>query len=197
MAWVKPPPPVPVTAAMVAPANPYVGYPRYDQVGDWYMGVTGNGVDVSLASLAKAGRASATDTVATGPVTRAQKTAAIPGMGAILADITKDYGQYAGQTGRTGYVVPRSPYPDATSPPVVGGVSPSTVVAAGGTAITISGAAFTGATGVTIGGTACTSVVVVSSSTITALSPAKAAGPYNLIVTTPNGPSVGYPVTSA
>jgi hypothetical protein len=187
MAWVKPPPPVPITAAMVAPANPYAGYPRYDQAGDWYMGVTGNGVDVSLPSLAKAGRASATDTVATAPVTRAQKTAAIPGMGAILGDLGKDYGIYANQTGRTGPVLHYAAYPDKTSPPILTSVVPANGPNAGGTAITLSGAGFTGATGVAMGGTACTSVVVVNSNTITAVTPAKTNGLYSVIVTTPNG----------
>ena len=86
----------------------------------------------------------------------------------ILDDLGKDYGIYAGGAGRTGYITPQAPYPDATSPPTVTNVSPASGVAAGGTAITITGSGFTGATGVTVGGTAATAVVVVNSYTITA-----------------------------
>ena len=61
--------------------------------------------------------------------------------------------------------------------------------AAGGTAVTIAGIGFTGATSVTFGGTSATSVVVVDANTITANSPAKAAGTYDVRVTTPIGTS--------
>ena len=46
----------------------------------------------------------------------------------------------------------------------------------GGTAITITGTSLTGATSVTVGGVAATSVVVVSSISITAVTPAGTAG---------------------
>ena len=62
----------------------------------------------------------------------------------IVDDLGKDYGIYAGGAGRTGYVTPQSPYPDATSPPVVTNVSPAGGGLAGGTAITITGIGFTG-----------------------------------------------------
>jgi hypothetical protein len=71
----------------------------------------------------------------------------------------------------------------------VASVTPATGLAAGGTAVTISGTGFTGATAVTFGGTPATAVVVVSANTITATSPAKAAGTYDVRVTTPNGTS--------
>jgi IPT/TIG domain len=78
---------------------------------------------------------------------------------------------------------------DTSLLPGVTSVSPNTGLAAGGTAVTISGTGFTGATGVTFGGTAATAVVVVNATTITCTSPAKAAGTYDVRVTTPNGQS--------
>lgn len=57
----------------------------------------------------------------------------------------------------------------------------------GGILFTITGTLFTGATGVTFGGTAATSVTVVNATTITCVSPAKAAGLYDVAVTTPAG----------
>jgi len=78
---------------------------------------------------------------------------------------------------------------DTPLQPSVSSISPNTGLAAGGTAVTISGINFTGATGVTFGGTAATAVAVVNANTITCTSPAKAAGTYDVVVTTPNGTS--------
>ena len=67
------------------------------------------------------------------------------------------------------------------------GISPSSGPIGGGTPITITGTNFTGATGVTINGVPATSVVVVNSTTITAVTPPGTAGPQNVVVTTPGG----------
>ena len=72
------------------------------------------------------------------------------------------------------------------APPTISSVSPATGSTAGGTAITITGAALTGATSVTVGGVAATSVVV-SSTSVTAVTPAGTVGAKNVAVTTPNG----------
>ena len=77
------------------------------------------------------------------------------------------------------------------SPPTVTGISPSSGPIAGGTAVTIAGANFTGATSITIGGIAPTSVTVVSATSITATTPAHAAGAVNVVVTTPAGTGTG------
>ena len=67
--------------------------------------------------------------------------------------------------------------------PTVTSVSPNNGPVAGGTAVTITGTNFaTGAT-VTFGSTAATSVVVVSSTTITAKTPAGSAGAVTVTVT--------------
>ena len=69
----------------------------------------------------------------------------------------------------------------------ISSVSPSFGSAAGGTAITIAGKNFTGATSVMIGGIPATSFVVVSATSITAVSPIGSAGAKDVVVTTPAG----------
>jgi hypothetical protein len=68
--------------------------------------------------------------------------------------------------------------------PTITSVSPLQGALAGGTSITVTGTGFTSSvTSLTIGGTACTSVVRVSATSITALTPAKTAGTYDVVVT--------------
>lgn len=67
------------------------------------------------------------------------------------------------------------------------GVSPSLGAASGGTGVTLTGVGLTGATGVTFGGTAATSVNVVNSTTVTAVTPAHAAGAVDVVITTSSG----------
>lgn len=72
--------------------------------------------------------------------------------------------------------------------PTVTKLSPSGGNPAGGTAVTITGTGFmsTGTTSVTFGGSAATSVTVVNSTTITAVSPAHATGSVDVQVTNPD-----------
>ena len=74
--------------------------------------------------------------------------------------------------------------------PTVTSISPTTGSTAGGTAITITGTDFSGASAVTIGGTAVTNFTVVNSTTITATTPAHAAGAASVLVTTATGTNV-------
>jgi hypothetical protein len=67
------------------------------------------------------------------------------------------------------------------------GVTPSSGPIAGGTTVTITGTNLTGATAVTFGGTPATGVTVVNPTAITATTPAHAAGPADVSVTTPGG----------
>jgi hypothetical protein len=184
--------PVPITPAMLQPANPNCDKPRYSGggvAGDWVGGQTGNDVNASTANVAVARSGSANIEPDYAPRTQTHKgNLMVPPLN-VGADIGIDYGPYTGLAGRTGVITPKTPYPDATSPPAVASVIPGTGLAAGGTAVTISGTNFTGATGVTFGGTAATAVTVVNAGTITATSPAKAAGTYDVIVTTPKGTS--------
>lgn len=83
--------------------------------------------------------------------------------------------------GVSDHYVPPPPVPTITT------VAPATGVAAGGTAVTITGTNFTGATGVTFGGTAGTAFTVVSATSITVTSPAHAVGAVSVVVLHPNG----------
>ena len=71
-------------------------------------------------------------------------------------------------------------------PPFIASVAPGQGTIVGGTPITISGAYFTGATSVTIGGAPATNMIVVSSTTITAVTPAHATGSVSITITTPS-----------
>ena len=73
------------------------------------------------------------------------------------------------------------------APPTVTSVSPNNGPVAGGTAVTITGTNFAAGATVTLGGTAATNVVVASSTTITATTPAHAAGAVTATVTNSNG----------
>ena len=73
------------------------------------------------------------------------------------------------------------------APPTITNVSPASGPVAGGTKITITGTNFTGTTSVTVGAIAAKNVVVVSSSSITAITPANSVGPKGVGVTAPGG----------
>jgi len=73
------------------------------------------------------------------------------------------------------------------APPTITNVSPTSGPVAGGTKITITGTNFTGTTSVTVGAIAAKNVVVVSSSSITAITPAHSVGAKGVGVTAPGG----------
>ena len=90
----------------------------------------------------------------------------------------------------------------ASSPsPTVLSVSPTSGSANGGTAVSITGTNFASGDSVTFGGTAATNVTVVSGTSITATTPAHAAGAVNVVVTNSSGQSGtlanGYTYTSS
>ena len=76
----------------------------------------------------------------------------------------------------------------STPAPAVSSLSPKTGVNAGGTAVTITGTAFTGATSVHFGTVSATGVTVNSATSISATSPA-GTGTVDVTVTTPSGTS--------
>ncbi len=67
------------------------------------------------------------------------------------------------------------------------GITPASGSASGGTGVTLTGTGLTGATSVSFGGLAATSVNVVNSSTITAVTPAGVTGAVDVVVSTPAG----------
>ncbi len=73
--------------------------------------------------------------------------------------------------------------------PTVTSVSPNSGSIDGGTAVTITGANFVSGATLTVGGTAATDVTVVSSTSITATTPAHSAGAANVVVTNSDGQS--------
>jgi hypothetical protein len=77
----------------------------------------------------------------------------------------------------------------STAAPTVTAVSPPSGSTSGGTAATITGTNFAAGASVTFGGTAATNVVVVSGTSITATTPAHAAGTVNVVVTNSTGQS--------
>lgn len=73
--------------------------------------------------------------------------------------------------------------------PRVSSVSPGSGTRNGGTAVTIAGAGFISGATVTFGGNSATKVGVISTTSITATTPAHAVGPVNVVVTNPDGTS--------
>lgn len=73
--------------------------------------------------------------------------------------------------------------------PAITSLTPTSGPTTGGTVVTITGTGFTGATGVTFGGTAGTAFSVVSATEIIVTTPAHAAGPFDVVVQSPNGDS--------
>ena len=77
----------------------------------------------------------------------------------------------------------------AATGPTVSSVAPGAGTNAGGTSVRITGTGFLSGATVSFGGTAATNVSVVSSTSITATTPAHAPGQVNVTVTNPNGQS--------
>jgi phosphoesterase family protein/IPT/TIG domain-containing protein/phospholipase D-like protein len=83
-------------------------------------------------------------------------------------------------------ILPKTTGGGTSSPPSVATVSPTSGSTVGGTAITITGSAFQAGATVSLGGVAATSPVVVNSTTITATTPAHAAGVVDVAVRNPD-----------
>jgi hypothetical protein len=71
-------------------------------------------------------------------------------------------------------------------PPTLTSVTPNSGTTLGGTAVTLTGTNFVAGATVSFGGTAATGVTVVSATSITATTPAHAAGAVNVVVTNPD-----------
>ena len=142
-------------------------------------GVTITGTNLTGATGVKFGTASATSVVV---VSSTSVTATSPAGAAGVVDVTVT------TPGGTSAASPTDEFTYGLAP-TVAAVTPNTGPTAGGTGVTITGANLTGATAVDFGTNAATSVVVVSGTSITATSPAGAAGVVDVTVTTPNGTS--------
>lgn len=82
-----------------------------------------------------------------------------------------------------------APVLDTPAAPVIYSLSDTTGPAAGGEIVIVTGNGFNGATAVTVGGTAATDWQVDSNTKLTLITPPKAAGSHNVIITTPAGSS--------
>lgn len=82
-----------------------------------------------------------------------------------------------------------APALDTPAAPVVYSLSDTSGPTAGGEIVIVTGYGFTGATAVTVGGTAATDWQVDSQTQVTLITPAKVAGPHNVVITTPAGAS--------
>jgi Domain of unknown function (DUF1929)/IPT/TIG domain len=115
--------------------------------------------------------------------------------GAVTVTVTNTDAQSGPLTNGFTYTTPANPAPTVT------GVTPTSGTTAGGTPVTITGTGFLAGATVAFGTTAATSVTVVSSTSITATTPAHAAGAVNVVVTNTDAQSGaltgGYTYTSA
>jgi hypothetical protein len=143
--------------------------------------VTISGTGFAAGATVKFGTTSATSVNVVGSTTI---TAVAPAhaSGAVNVVVTNPGGQSA--TSANGYS-----YTGGIAAPTVSGVSPTSGPTAGGTSVTISGTGFAAGATVTFGGTNATGVVVNNSTTITATTPAHAAGAVDVVVTNSGGQS--------
>ena len=143
--------------------------------------VTISGTGFAVGATVKFGNTSATNVNVVGSTTI---TAVAPAhnSGAVNVVVTNPGGQSA--TSTNGYS-----YTGGVAAPTVSGVNPTSGPTAGGTSVTISGTGFAAGATVTFGGTNATGVVVNNSTTITATTPAHAAGAVDVVVTNSTGQS--------
>jgi hypothetical protein len=160
---------VPTYTSIVPAAGPVAGGNSVTITGTGFTGATA----VTFGGTAATGITVVSDTTITA-------TAPAHAVGAVSIVVTTPGGTATGTNAYTYAAVPTF-----TS------ILPVSGTAAGGTSVTITGTGFTGATAVTFGGTAATSFTVVSATSITATTPAHAAGVVNVVITTPGGTATG------
>src|ERR1700687_5090743 len=82
-----------------------------------------------------------------------------------------------------GTIKPNTPNPPTNPAPTVTSITPNSGTINGGTAVTITGTGFLAGAPVSLGGAPATGVTLVSSTSITATTPAHVAGAVNVMVT--------------
>ena len=142
--------------------------------------VTISGTGFAVGATVKFGTTSATNVNVVGSTTITAVTPA-RSSGSVNVVVTNPGGQNA--TSNNGYT-----YAGAAAP-TVSSVNPTSGPTAGGTSITISGTGFAAGATVTVGGSVATGVIVNNSTTITATTPAHAAGAVDVVVTNSTGQS--------
>ncbi len=143
--------------------------------------VTITGTDLLEASAVRFGASEATSFSVESPTVI--HATAPAGKGTVDVTVTTPAGtSTTGEADRFTYVKPGTA-------PAVKTIEPAEGPAAGGTAVTITGARFTGVTAVTFGSTPASSYTVPSAQQILAVTPAAEPGTVAVTVTTPNGTS--------
>ena len=142
-------------------------------------GVTITGTNFAAGATVTFGSAAATNVVAVNSTTITAMTPA-GSAGAVTVKVVNLGSQSGSLVNGFTYVLGQ---------PTVSSVSPNNGPAAGGTAVTITGANFAAGATVTFGGAAAINVVVVNSTTITATTPAGSAGAVAVTVTNSSGQS--------
>jgi hypothetical protein len=171
-------------SASLASAFTYVGGPGLTSVsptsgptaGGTTLTITGSGF-VAGATVRVNGVAATGVTFVSSTQLRANTPAASAGTYAI--QVTNPDSQAATLASAFTYTAPASP--------TISAVSPASGPTGGGTAVTLTGTNFAAGATVTIGGAAATSVVVASSTSITAVTPAGTAGARDVRVTLSGG----------
>jgi hypothetical protein len=177
-----PPSPAPTLSAVSPNSGPTAGGTS----------VTINGAHFVNGAVVSIGGSSATN-VSVASSTMITATTPAHAAGAVNVVVTNPDNQSATLTNGFTYNAPPAP--------TVSAVSPNSGTTLGGTSVTLTGTGFvTGAT-VRFGGTLATNVNVTSGTTITATTPAHAAGAVNVVVTNPDNQSAtltnGFTYTSA
>jgi acid phosphatase len=142
--------------------------------------VTISGTGFAVGATVSFGGTAATNVNVVGSTTITAVTPA-HASGAVNVVVTNPGGQSATSTNGFNYA--------GAAAPTVSAVNPTSGPTAGGTSITITGTGFASGASVTVGGTAATGVIVNNSTTITANTPAHAAGTVDIVVTNSNGQS--------
>jgi phosphatidylserine/phosphatidylglycerophosphate/cardiolipin synthase-like enzyme len=167
----------PAPAPSVSGINPNTG----TTAGGTSVTITGanfqSGATVSIGGTAATG-------VVVSNVTTITATTPAHTAGAVNVVVTNPDNQSGTLTGGYTYQAP-PPGP----PPTLTGINPNAGPSAGGTNVTLTGTNFVNGATVKIGGASATNVVVSNATTITATTPAHAAGAVDVVVTNPDNQS--------
>jgi hypothetical protein len=143
--------PLPITAAMLALANPNAGRPRYNTPADWAGGVSGDDVAVSTANVAIGRACDSGSNPDYAPRTQVQKAG--------LANLTPGTVMATIVTRKRGWIAVRQPYSarpvSPAGDPTITSLNPNTGVHGGvNVMVAITGTNFTPYSDVYVGGSA-------------------------------------------
>ena len=173
--------PAPTVTAVSPASGPLVGGTAITITGTGFVA----GATVDLGGVAATG-------VVVVSATSITATSGARAPGAVVVTVTNTDGQGGTLSGGFTYLGP---------PPTLTSITPATGPTAGATSVALTGTEFGSGTTVTIGGVAASSVVVASSTSLTAATPAGVAGAANVVVTKADGQSAtlvgGYTYTQS